>query len=249
MRADVAAYRAGLNNPDLKFDQLGDLSIDYAPFDHIELTAELAIVGLTPGRVQAANAIEAMARALRQGQTPESALAIAKRAASFSGPMRSNLVALLDAIGLPAVYGHSSSADFFKDEGARVHFTSVLRYPVFVGGNNYSGTPAPLRHPLLRKMIDTHLGSEVDALPHTTWVPLGRDAESVLLHLAQEGRIRRTRILAGLPHPSGANAERIAYFLGRKPRNALSRKTEPNALDAAKDQLLGQVHDLGRFVV
>jgi hypothetical protein len=29
-------------------------------------------------------------------------------------------------------------------------------------------------------------------------------------------------VLVGLPHPSGANAERIAFFLGRKAQHALS---------------------------
>ena len=243
MHVDVAAYRAGSPDMSLRLEQSGDLVIDYAPFDHIELGAELVIVGLTPGRAQAANAIEAMAQALERGATPEAAIACAKRAASFSGPMRANLVALLDAIGLPQIYGHASAAEFFGDAGARVHFTSVLRYPVFVAGSNYSGSPDPLRHPLLSAIIDRHLGAEVDALPQATWVPLGRHAEAVLLHFARRGRIERTKILAGLPHPSGANAERISYFLGRKTRETLSRKTNPESLDAAREQLISQVQE------
>ena len=239
--ADVRAYRAGAADPRLRLGESGALTVDYAPFDHIERGAELVIAGLTPGRVQAANAIEAMAKALGRGDAPEAALAWAKRSASFSGPMRANLTSLLDAIGLPALYGHARAADFFADQGARVHFTSVLRYPVFVGGANYSGAPSPLRHPLLRAMIDRHLIAEIAALPRASWVPLGRHAEAVMLQLAREGLIDRSRILAGLPHPSGANAERIAYFLGRKPRAALSRVTDPDALDAAKEQLRLQV--------
>ena len=37
-----------------------------------------------------------------------------------------------------------------------------------------------------------------------------------------------------MPHPSGANAERISYFLGRKPRERLSAKTDPHKLDGAR---------------
>ena len=37
-----------------------------------------------------------------------------------------------------------------------------------------------------------------------------------------------------MPHPSDSNAERIAYFLGRKPREALSNKTNPDKYDQAK---------------
>ena len=40
-----------------------------------------------------------------------------------------------------------------------------------------------------------------------------------------------------MPHPSGANAERIAYFLGRKSREALCAKTDPAKLDQRCDSL------------
>ena len=73
------------------------------------------------------------------------------------------------------------------------------------------------------------------------WVPLGQHAEAALLHLASSGGLPRGNILVGLPHPSGANAERIAYFLGRKDRASLSVKTNAARLDEAKRQLLEQV--------
>jgi hypothetical protein len=49
------------------------------------------------------------------------------------------------------------------------------------------------------------------------------------------------KILNGLPHPSGANAERVAFFLGRKARAALSSKTSPGPIEAARDRLRDQV--------
>lgn len=45
---------------------------------------------------------------------------------------------------------------------------------------------------------------------------------------------------------TGANAERIAYFLGRKPRQQLSAKTDPDKLDAARRALRDRVARLGR---
>jgi len=52
-----------------------------------------------------------------------------------------------------------------------------------------------------------------------------------------------------LPHPSGANAERIAYFIGGKPRARLSVKVDPDKLDAAREQALRAIAKLleGRF--
>lgn len=238
---DLSAYRAGAEHPGLVQGRSGALTVEYAPFDHIEDKAELVIVGLTPGRQQAANALEALAGELKMGTSPKLALERAKRTASFSGPMRANLTAMLDEIGVPALYGRTSAGEFFSDRHSRVHFTSALRYPVYLAGKNYSGTPNPLSQPILKAMIETHLAEEAKQLRAAMWVPLGQHAEAALLHLASSGALPRTSILVGLPHPSGANAERIAYFLGRKDRAALSAKTNATRLDEAKRQLLEQV--------
>jgi uracil-DNA glycosylase len=240
--ADPRAYRVGADDPALRLETLDSLIVDYAPFDHVERDAELVLVGLTPGRVQAANAIHGMATALRAGNSLEDALASAKRRASFSGPMRANLLALLDAIRVPALFGRSRAAEFF-DADTRVHFTSALRYPVYVEGRNYSGSPNPLRHPILAGMIERYLAQEAAQIKNAIWVPLGGHAEAVLLHLSRQGQLDRTRILAGLPHPSGANSERIAYFLGRKSREMLSAKTNAAALDGARARLEAQIQE------
>ena len=91
--------------------------------------------------------------------------------------------------------------------------------------------------PLLR-MLDECLREEAAALPGAVWIPLGPKAAAGVLHLVQSGALDPARVLAGLPHPSGANAERIAYFVGRKLRGALSMKTDPDTLDAARTHLV-----------
>ena len=200
------------------------------------------LVGLTPGRTQAANALEALQAQLNAGRDLDRALAAAKSTASFSGSMRSSLIAMLDQVGVPQKFGRASAATFFEPGSPLVHFTSMLRYPVYLpGGANYSGAPAPLSHPVLRKMVETHLAEEARALPRAIWVPLGGHAEAGLKHLADAGLLDPARVLTGLPHPSGANAERIAYFLGRKPRANLSAKTNADRIDAARERLQRQV--------
>lgn len=241
---DMTAYRAG-RVTSLTMERAGDLRVEYAPFDHIERRAELVLVGLTPGRTQATNALVKMSDELRRGTPPLSALAHAKRTASFSGAMRGNLLALLDEVGVPGLFARKTAAEFFSPGSELVHFTSALRYPVFINGQNYSGSPEPLGHPVLRRMIDTYLAEEAAALPKAIWIPLGQHAEAALLHLSRSGKVDRRKVLAGLPHPSGANAERIAYFLGRKSRNALSAKTNAARIDEAKRVLVEQVASLG----
>jgi hypothetical protein len=86
--------------PPLCLHSEGNVSIAYSPFDYFAPSPKLAIVGITPGRVQAVNALKAAGAALRAGETESSALRIAKLTGSFSGVQtRNNLVAMLDAIG------------------------------------------------------------------------------------------------------------------------------------------------------
>ncbi|WP_303045736.1 hypothetical protein [Turicimonas muris] len=44
-------------------------------------------------------------------------------------------------------------------------------------------------------------------------------------------------MLPQIPHPSGANAERIAYFLGKKKKEDLSAKTNPDKIDTEKHEI------------
>jgi hypothetical protein len=95
--------------------------------------------------------------------------------------------------------------------------------------------------PLLRKFLAECLAEEARLLRHAVWVPLGPQATLAADWLVERGCLESRMVLRGLPHPSGANAERIAYFLGRKPRELLSSKTNATALDAVRGQLLSQV--------
>src|SRR5579883_3166075 len=152
------------------------LTISYAPFEHIQRGARIAIVGITPGAQQARNALVEVRRQLAAGAGCASALSAAKTFASFSGPMRTNLVAMLDHIGLARWMGLESTAELWSSRSDLVHFTSALRYPVFVQGENYSGNPSMVTTPILRETLLRHLGEEVAALPKALWVPLGPKA-------------------------------------------------------------------------
>jgi len=225
----------------LVIDRAGGLVVSYAPFEHVQRGARVVIVGITPGAHQASNALAAARRELLSGASPASALVAAKTFASFSGPMRTNLVSMLDHVGLNEWLGLPSTERLWAERETLAHFTSALRYPVFVGGKNYSGQPSMVTTPLLRRLIDECLRAEAQALPGAVWVPLGPKAMQGIELLVRMQAIRADRVLEGLPHPSGANAERIAYFLGRKPRGALSSKTEPTSLDAARERIAARV--------
>lgn len=233
-----------VDDPALTLAQSGKVSIQWAPFDHVAAGARLVIVGITPGREQARNALCAFRDALRAGLPLPEALRKAKLTGSFSGRLRANLVAMLDDIGAQRMLGVESCAVLFDPAREMVHFTSALRYPVFVGGANYNGTPDMLRTPLLRATLETFLAAEAQALPGAVWLPLGPKPAQALRHLVSLGVLDGARVLDGMPHPSGANAERIDFFLGRKPASMLSAKTRPEPIAAARGALMARIMQL-----
>lgn len=220
------------------------VSVHWAPFDHIARTARLVLVGITPGRVQALNALDAFCRTLRDGADLSTALRRAKFAASFSGAMRGNLVQMLNVIGAHETLGVPDCAALFDPAHELVHFTSALRYPVFVNGKNYNGSPNMLRTPLLCGMLETLLEEEALLVPGALWLPLGPKPAAALRHLISRGVLRADQLLEGMPHPSGANQERINFFTGRKLRSALSSRTRPEPIERARDALISQMKRL-----
>lgn len=221
-----------------------NIQIAYAPFDHVVPSARLVIVGLTPGRQQMRNALLEAHRLLRLGASAEQTMIDAKVFASFSGPMRTNLVNMLDFIGVPQALEISSTASLWNEDAPLTHFTSALRYPVFVDGKNYSGAPSILATPVLRDQLMTWLAEEMTMLPKALYVPLGPAVSEAVEYVATQQGLPATQILSGLPHPSGANAERIAFFLGRKRREDLSTKVEPDRLLRARAVLREKISGL-----
>lgn len=230
---------------ELLIEELGELSVYYAPFDYINTEARIVICGITPGFQQAILALDEASKQLKQGATPAAAKLAAKKTASFCGPMRSNLVRLLDYIGIPKKLNIGSCSELFGSKSDLVHYTSALRYPVFKSLKNYSGAPSMVENSLLRKQLEQYLLPELAQLSSSViLVPLGPKVEEALSFAAKAGSINQNQVLGGLPHPSGANAERIAYFLGEKPADKLSSKTNPLKIDVAKEKVMAKVSSI-----
>ncbi|TVT51624.1 MAG: hypothetical protein FHK80_22480 [Azoarcus sp. PHD] len=231
-------------NAKLRIAQDGDVEVCYAPFEYINPRARVVIVGITPGQTQMLNALKEARKQLELGLDVQATLMAAKKTAAFSGAMRPNLVKLLDCVGVNRWLNIQSCEAFFGAASDLVQTTSVLRNPVFIKGENYNGTPNMTRHPLLRDQLLTHFAEDVKALPRAVFVPLGDKVAEALHFIADRGLLDHKRILDGLPHPSGANAERVAYFLGSKSKDALSAKTNANKLDQARESMMRKVQAL-----
>jgi hypothetical protein len=224
----------------------GRIDAHYIPFDYVNPGARVVVVGISPGFVQWKNAMRAAQQGLRDGLPLPELLRAAKYTGAFSGAIRPNLVALLDDVGLQRWLGIASCASLFGADAHLMHVTGALRQPVFIGGSNYNGAnPNMLTTPLLQAQLLDYFGQEAARLPDAVFVPLGPKVSLALSWLARRGMLDEGRILHGIPHPSGANAERIAYFLGRKEKTALSSRTNGSQIDADRRALREKMAALG----
>jgi hypothetical protein len=217
------------------------IEVAYAPFEYVNKDAEIVIVGITPGRQQMQNALFEARRCLLAGQSENESMKAAKIFASFSGPMRSNLIAMLDNIGVSKAKGLVTAASLWEVDEKRVHFTSALRYPVFVDGENYSGAPSMVSMLVLRNQLLQWFGAEMAAMPKAVFIPLGSKVAEAVEAVAEHLGLPKDRILSGLPHPSGANAERISFFLGRKSRGDISKKVNADRIVVARETLNAKI--------
>lgn len=133
----------------------------------------------------------------------------------------------------------SSNGVLFDASAHPVHSTSVLQNLVFIKEENYNGTPNRIRTLISRRQLIIGFGSQTQKMVSAIFVPFGDKVTEALKFLVKENLLDSNRFLEGLPHPSGAGAERIAYFPSKESRSAFSSKTScmVDKLDFARDDL------------
>ena len=201
----------------LLMDAHGAIKVYYAPFEYINRTARVVLVGITPGPTQMVNANNEARRALMSGKSSQDTMRAAKDTAAFSGePMRGNLIKQLNHWGVERWLGLTNAAALFSTDRHLVQTTSLLRYPVFVNDNDYSGAPDMMNHPLLKKHLLDHFVSEVTELNNAVFFGLGPMVQKILDRLIISGAIEKDRVIGGMLHPSGNNTYRVKYLTGSR---------------------------------
>ncbi|RJE86085.1 hypothetical protein D3P07_18545 [Paenibacillus sp. 1011MAR3C5] len=202
---------------DLLLDRENDLSLYYAPYDYINPTAMVTIVGITPGFTQMSLSLLQAKDDLASGISLSDIDRRAKYVASFAGTMRRHLIDMLNELGLPELLGVSDSSELFGDRRELIHTTSVIRYPLFRKGDNYTGhQPRMLSSNLIRKYALHDFALELAMVENSVIIPLGKSVSDVLHYIDDEkplpGERIHERCLFGFPHPSGANGHRKKQF-------------------------------------
>ena len=180
-----------------------NIKIYYAPFDYVNPKAKLMIVGITPGFQQMLQSFEV----INEGKS----LKEVKDLSSFKGSMRTTLVKYLDELKVNKTLKIKSCESLFNKDNKYLHTTSLVKYPVFDKGKNYSGSNI-LKKKKLIEFIEKNFLKELKTLKKAIIIPLGNTVSSTIEYLNSKYNLKLTCFLKGFPHPSGANARKNIQF-------------------------------------
>jgi len=183
------------------------IKIYYAPFDYINSKAKIMIVGITPGLQQMLQSYEVINKG--------GSLKKVKDLSSFKGSMRTGLIKYLDELKINKILKIKTSESLFDKHSKYLHTTSLVKYPVFDKGKNYSGANIQKKE-ILMNFIEQNFLKELKQLKKTIIVPLGNNVSSTIEYLDNKYNLNLTCFLKGFPHPSGANARKNIQFRENK---------------------------------
>ena len=184
-----------------------NIEIYYAPFDYINSKAKIVIVGITPGLQQMLQSYEV----INQGKS----LKEVKDLSSFKGSMRTGLIKYLDELKINDILKIKSCESLFNKNSKYLHTTSLVKYPVFDKGKNYSGANI-LKKKILLDFIEKNFLEELKTLKKSIIIPLGNTVSSTIEYLNNKYKLKLSCFLKGFPHPSGANARKNIQFKENK---------------------------------
>ena len=198
-----------ITNKNFLIKKENNIEIYYAPFDYINSKAKIMIVGITPGLQQMLQSFEAV----NEGRS----LKEVKDLSSFKGSMRTTLIKYLDALNINKKLKIKSCESLFNINSKYLHSTSLIKYPVFDKGRNYSGSGL-LKKKILLDFLEAHFVKELKKLDKTIIVPLGNTVSSTIDYLNNEFKLNLKCFLKGFPHPSGLNVRKDIQFKENKVR-------------------------------
>ena len=185
----------------------GNIEIYYAPFDYINSKAKIVIVGITPGLQQMTQSFQV----IKDGKS----LKEVKDLSSFKGSMRTTLIKYMDELKINKILKIKSCESLFNLDSKYLHTTSLVKYPVFDKGRNYSGANI-LKKKILLDFIEKNFLEELKTLKKSIIVPLGNTVSSTIEYLNSKYNLKLECFLKGFPHPSGANARKNIQFKENK---------------------------------
>ena len=125
--------------------------------------------------------------------------------------MRTTLIKYLDELKVNKKLKIKSCESLFNKDSKYLHTTSLVKYPVFDKGKNYSGSNI-LKKKMLVEFIEKNFLQELKTLKKSIIIPLGNTVSSAIEYLNNKYDLKLRCFLQGFPHPSGANARKNIQF-------------------------------------
>ncbi|MBM6616869.1 hypothetical protein [Bacillus suaedaesalsae] len=192
-----------------------DLKMYFSPHnEYINVHAKVVIIGITPGWFQMEKAIRLCRMYLENDMPTYEILRLVKRECRFAGAMRRNLIQMLEELGLHQYLNIEHAENLFQLTDEALHTVSLLKYPIFHNGRNYTGHQPPILH--FMEEIDKTIQTDILSLSNPLIIPLGKAVETVLNVYIKDGILSEEQCLVGFPHPSGANGHRHKQFENEK---------------------------------
>ena len=185
----------------------GNIEIYYAPFDYINSKAKIVIVGITPGLQQMTQSFQV----IKDGKS----LKEVKDLSSFKGSMRTTLIKYMDELKINKILKIKSCESLFNLDSKYLHTTSLVKYPIFDKGKNYSGANI-LKKKMLLEFIEKNFLKELRMLQNSIIIPLGNTVSSTIDYLNTKHQLKLRCFLKGFPHPSGLNVRKNIQFKDNK---------------------------------
>lgn len=209
----------------------GCLSICDFPFTQSFLTADIILVGLTPGYSQLIQSIELFRSYAEEKSIKHSARSIPKTSTIneiqsqiyFSGQMRVNMFKMLAILGISSINTDRPSwvAEtklLETSEFLKIGYTSLFKGAVFWKDKNYTGYNPKIStsNLLMEEKSNTIKELSTYTNQNVLIVPMGRVVENYLNSELSLCRDSKKILLNGFPHPSSANGHRVTQFNNNK---------------------------------
>lgn len=197
----------------------------YVPFEHMNCTAKLVVVGITPGPNQIDLAYQAAHASLKTGLADDLVLERAKKAGSFGAKtMRPNLIKMLNFFGIPALLGITKADDLWNLAGRDLHATSIVPHAAFRKGKPFAGTfEEVMTSKIFRECFERDFAATLPLMSsQARYIALGPTPLAALDWCCAQGLLKADQILGAFAHPSSNGGSQVPVYLGERQIDDLS---------------------------
>lgn len=243
--------RGGVGAPEFSLGKEGKYSLQYIPFEHVNLEAKLVIVGITPGNNQLDLAYQTAQELLKAGRPVEEVLTEVKKVGAFGGKsMKPNLLKMLRHFQFEKLLSIDDVESLWGANAGLLHSTSVVPHAAFKDGERFNGGfNEIMASPLLKKcFLDCFVPSVREITGKALFVALGPCPQAALDWCIKEGALRREQVLGSFCHPSSAGGSTTRYYLREVAKDELNPKNPVRSrcdwLDQAYEQMRSSTSSL-----